>query len=91
MAVRERKYELAEFSRRGKALYEGRIKPLVEAGNKGKIVAIDIDSGDYAVADSTMAASDALRARQPDAQIWQERIGFAAVDHFGAWDAERRS
>ncbi len=91
MAVRERKYDLEEFARRGKSLYEERIRPLVEAGNRGKIVAIDFDSGEYAVADTTIAASDSLRSRLPDAQIWQERIGYAGVHHFGAWAAGRTS
>ena len=47
MAVRKPRYSGDEFARRGGALYESKIRPLVEAGNLGRILAIDIESGDY--------------------------------------------
>jgi hypothetical protein len=60
------------------------VRPLVEAGNEGKIVAIDIDSGDYELAADTLTASQRLLARCPDAQIWCVRIGHQAVHRFGS-------
>jgi hypothetical protein len=82
MAVRQRRYSIEELSRRGTALYE-QIRPQVEAGNRGKIVAIDIDTGEYEVGDDTLTACEHLIARYPDAQIWSVRIGYPAVHRYG--------
>jgi hypothetical protein len=75
------------IARRGRTLYEKKIKRKVARGNKGRIVAIDLKSEDYEVADELLPAADALRARHPHAQIWCERVGYAAVDRFGSWSA----
>lgn len=40
-----------EMARLGKQIYERDIRPHVEADHPGEIVAIDVDSGDYAVGD----------------------------------------
>ncbi len=76
---RMRRYGKEEFARMGDAIYEGKVRPLVEEGNKGRIVAIDIESGDYKVASDTLSASQYLIDRNPDAQIWCVRIGYNAV------------
>jgi hypothetical protein len=52
--------------------------------NDGKIVAINIETGMFEIADDLMTASKSLSARLPDAQTWFVRIGHQAVDHFGA-------
>lgn len=74
-----------ECARLGDELYEKKIRALVEKGNEGKIVAIDIDSGDFAVADKTLDATDQVFARRPNAQIWIIRIGQGWVHSFGGW------
>ncbi len=41
-----------EIGRRGQEIYESRLRALLETEeNIGKIVSIDIDSGDYEIAD----------------------------------------
>jgi hypothetical protein len=75
-----------EFARRGSEWYE-KIRPLVESGNQGRIVAIDIETGEYEIADELLTACEALYTRLPDAQPWCERIGFPAVYRFGGWTA----
>jgi hypothetical protein len=42
MAIRQPRYSKEEFARRGDEIYERDIRPVVEAENKGKFVAIDI-------------------------------------------------
>lgn len=84
MGVRQRRYSKEEMARRGQELYESTIRQQVEAGNKGKIVAIDIETGDFEVGDTIIAATDPLFERHPDAQPWGIRIGHRAVYHFGA-------
>jgi hypothetical protein len=84
MPTRQPRYSKEDFARRGNELYEKQVRPQVEAGNKGKVVAIDIDTGAFEVAEDTLAASQRLLGRVPDAQIWCVRIGYPAVHRFGA-------
>lgn len=77
------RYSKEEFSRRGDAIYERDILARVGEGNEGKFVAIDIETGAYEVDANDLAASDRLRARVPDAQIWLKRIGSRFVRRFG--------
>jgi hypothetical protein len=80
---RQPKYSKEDHARRGAELYEQNVRLHVEQGNAGRIVALDIDSGEYEVAADTLAAADRLLARQPDAQIWFVRIGEPGVHRFG--------
>jgi hypothetical protein len=70
MTVRQPRYSKEEFARRGDEIYESRVRPQVEAGNYGKIVAIDIETGAFEVADDIVTASDSLLSKYPDAQTW---------------------
>lgn len=79
------RYSKEEFARRGDAMYEGKIRALVESGNEGKFVAIDIETGAHEIDSDELAASDHLLARVPDAQIWLKRIGSRYVRRFGPW------
>ncbi len=81
--VRKRRYPKEEFARMGDEIYENKVRPIVEEGNKGKIVAIDIESGDYKVDMDTIKASQYLIDKNPDAQIWCVRIGHRAVFRIG--------
>ena len=83
MTVEKLKYSKEEFARRGNEIYETQVRPQVEEGNYGKIVAIDIETGAFELARDTMTASDKLLERYPDAQIWRVRIGHKGVHRFG--------
>ena len=84
MEARQPRYSKEEFARRGRAIYEERVRQQVEEGNTGRIVAIDIETGEFEVADDTLAAAGQLYARCPDAQPWLVRIGHRALHRFGA-------
>ena len=84
MVVRQRRYSKEEFAQRGDHLYQTQIRPKVEADNHGKIVAIDIETGTFEVADDILAATDHLFERLPEAQPWIVRIGHRTVHRFGA-------
>jgi hypothetical protein len=84
MAVRQRRHSKEDLAQRGQLLYESSIRQQVEAGNEGKIVAIDIETGDFEVDENVVPATNRLFDRHPDAQPWVIRIGHRAVDHFGA-------
>jgi len=83
MTVRRPRYSQEEFARRGHEIYESKVRPQVEEGNHGKIVAIDIETGAFELAKDSLTASDQLLARCPDAQIWFIRIGHRAVHRVG--------
>jgi hypothetical protein len=84
MAVRQRRYSKEELAQRGQVLYESGIRQQVETGNEGKIVAIDIETGDFEVDKNLVPATNRLFERHPAAQPWIIRIGHRAVDHFGS-------
>jgi hypothetical protein len=83
MAVRQPRYSKEEFAQRGDLFYQTQIRPQVEAGNQGKIVAIDIETGDFEIDAREIAACNRLETRHPDAQIWIVRVGSRHVRRFG--------
>jgi hypothetical protein len=84
MSVRQRRYSKEEMARRGQSLYEEGIRQQVETGNEGKIVTIDIETGDFEVSETVVSATNRLFERHADAQPWTIRIGHPAVYHFGS-------
>jgi hypothetical protein len=83
MSVRQPRLTKEDHARIGSSIYEDRIRAQVEADNQGRIVAIDVDTADFEVADQTIDAADRLLARRPAAQIWFVRIGYRGVHRFG--------
>jgi hypothetical protein len=69
-----------KIERLGKELYERSIRSQVETQeNLGKICAIDVETGDYHVAEDVLEAAMPLHAKHTDAAVWGERIGYNAV------------
>jgi hypothetical protein len=69
-----------EIARRGKEVYERSIRSQVETEeNIGKIISINVETGDYEIGDNPVVTSRRLQAKHADAAIWTERIGFNAV------------
>ena len=67
----------------GREIYENRILPRMKPEDKGKVVVIDINSGDYEIGYDDAAAMFSLLKRRPDAFTWSERIGYPAVHRMG--------
>jgi hypothetical protein len=85
MSTRQRRYSKEELAQRGQGLYESGIREQVESsGNIDKIVAIDIETGAFEVAENVLTATNQLFKRFSNAQPWVIRIGHRAVYHFGA-------
>jgi hypothetical protein len=74
-----------EIARRGEELYQQHIRAKVEADDRniGKIIVIDVKTGEYEIDDSGIAAIGRLRAKRPDAEPYAMRIGYDAVYGFG--------
>lgn len=83
MSARQPRYSKEEYARRGNEIYEQQVRSQVEESSTGKIVAIDIETGAFEVAEDVLTASRRLLARYPDAQLWFVRIGHRAVHRFG--------
>ena len=79
-----------ETARLGKEIYERDILPQVEDAHFGEYVAIDVETGDWVVADGEVAAVERLRALRPEAiDVLMERVGYRALRSFGAGSLRR--
>ncbi len=77
------RYSKEEFARRGDEIYSREIGPPLVRAHEGHFVAIDIETGLYEIDVDEMAASDRLRLRLPEAQIWIRQIGSRYARRFG--------
>jgi hypothetical protein len=91
MAAIRPRYDKEEFARRGEAIFEKDIHPVIGTANKRDFVVIDIETGAFEVDADELTASDRLRARVPNAQIWVRRVGSRFARHFGGRGYYRRS
>ena len=73
-----------ETARLGDEIYERDIRDQVESDHHGEVIAIDVDTGSWAIGDNVIAATDRLWERHPDAyDIWCLRVGHRTLHHFG--------
>jgi hypothetical protein len=75
MAVLEPRYSKAEFAQRGQTIYERDIRPYLGAGDNGKFVAIDIETGAYEIDRDDYTATARVLSRHPHAHMWLLRVG----------------
>jgi len=83
MPAPNRRYSKAEFARRGDELVESKVRPHLTAADQDKFVAIDIETGEYELDKNEMKATDRLRKRVPDAQIWLVHVTLGYLHRFG--------
>ena len=79
LGVVQKGYSKDEFARRGQELYNQQIKPLVEPSHHGKVVAIDVETGDYAIDEDVLRACASLKESRPEAKIWTVRAGYPTL------------
>lgn len=73
-----------EIARLGDEIYERDIRRQVEADHDGELLAIDVDSGNWAVGDEVLDEIDRLRAEHPEAiNVYRLRVGYRAVGSLG--------
>ncbi len=83
---------LEEIGRRGEELYESSIRELVDTPpNKGRVIVIDIDSGEYEIDTDHLAAVNRARARNPNALLYATRVGYPALGRIGRWPGAART
>ena len=67
---------------RGEEIYQ-QLREKVEAKHKGKFLVLDIETGDYEIADEDVVATERLLGRHPNAMTYGVRIGFPAAYGIG--------
>ena len=70
-------HPLADVTECGLAIYESRLKALLEPEHLGEVVAIYVDTGEYAVAASSPDALRAMRRLQPSGLLFLYTVGPA--------------
>jgi hypothetical protein len=72
-----------EIARRGEEIYTQRLHSIVETDeNLGKIIVIDVETGDYEIDDDGLAANRRAMAKHPGAALYGLRIGYDVVETF---------
>ncbi len=78
MTVREIR-EPKDFSKRAKEIYYKKYRKKLEKNNKGKIVAIEVESGDCFLEDTVLKAAMLGQKKYPDKIFFFIRVGYPAV------------
>ena len=68
-----------EIVRSGRSIYEQDLKPYLESKELGRYVAINVLTGEYALADSAQEAEDQAFERWPSEVFYTVRVGYAAT------------
>ena len=73
-----------EVGQRGEALYEQKIRANVETEeNIGKMVIIDVETGEYEIDERGLAPARLLQSRRPNAALYGKRIGYDVAEALG--------
>ena len=72
-----------EIARRGQALYEERLRAVVDARDRGKFLVLDIETGEYELDVDELAALQRAKRKNPDAALYILRIGYPAAYRIG--------
>ena len=70
-----------ELTERGKGIYKS-LKSKLEKKYNGKVIAIEVDSGDYVIGDDELDAAIKAREKFPHKIFTFIRIGYLAVHKF---------
>ena len=68
----------------GQAMYEEKIRDALGPDDHGKLIVIDVVSGDYEIDEDHIAALLRIRARHPKARTLTKRVGYPAAYHMGS-------
>jgi hypothetical protein len=77
----------SDIGQRGDALYDRHVKPNITPADRGKFVAIDIDTGAYEMDADELAAVKRIREGRPGALVWIARVGSRYAHRLGAGQA----
>jgi hypothetical protein len=81
---------MSVLTEKGKRFYEEKLKAELEPAQNGRFVAIEPDSENYFVADTSLEAIKRGRAALPDKLFFLARIGFPTAHKFGMYGKRNR-
>jgi hypothetical protein len=76
-------YTAEEIVRRGQEIYEHEIRPQVEPNHRGKLLVINIETGEYEMDSDALAAAKRAKARFPEAALFTMRVGYPTAFRLG--------
>ena len=74
-----------QTAERGQKIYDEKLKAILEPSNNGKFVAIEIETGDYFVADTLLEALQRAKEKYPTKVLHTVRIGYEGVFKMGTY------
>jgi hypothetical protein len=77
--IKKIEQSLQEIADKGAVIYEG-IKGKFEPDQKGKFLAIEVESGNYYFGETSKDAIDLARAANPGKRFYLVKIGFTATE-----------
>ncbi len=72
-----------DIIRRGRRLYESKLRAQMEATHAGEYLVLNVDTGEYEVDRDDVAASRRARLRFPSAPLFTMRVGHATAFRLG--------
>ena len=80
------KHQRGDLATRAHAIYDAELRHKLELHEHGRYLALEVETGDYEIADSIVAANQKMRARYPlPTLFFTFRVGYpAAVKMVGA-------
>lgn len=78
MSIISQQIQLQQFTKKGREIYK-RLKEDLEPQYRGKIVAIDVETGDYFLGNTVIEAGKKGRQKYPQKIFHFIRVGFPAV------------
>ena len=78
------KQQRSEFGTRAHAIYDAELRHKLEPHEHGRYLALEVETGDYEIADSIVAANEEMRERHPLPTLFYTfRIGYPAALKLG--------
>lgn len=77
------RYTSDEIAQRGQALYDQQIRAKLDAGDKGKFLVLDIETGAYEIDKNELTALKRAKAKNPNAALYILRVGYTAAYRLG--------
>ena len=77
------RYTSDENAERGEALYECEVQGSLTASDVGKLLVLDIETGDYELDTAEIAAVKRARAKRPDGAFYVLRVGHSVAFRLG--------
>lgn len=76
---KNRDFDKQAFVREGKRIYRQKYAKKLESTERGRIIAIEIESGDSFMGDSTVEAILKAKEKYPNSIFYLMRVGYDAV------------